>query len=174
MNFPPGAAAIVGALYNEHMDLARGVDEQRRELTMMMAQTFASRFGPRWGTKATSKTAPQSKDSIAYDNMDGTFDSWDWQNGTTKAPQLYDGQLPTYPRISNQYFINVEPRDWLAPAAPVDEPAPPAPPKRDEQLERLIDAVQRAAGELDVLNASLKALTMQLDGISKSGVRVHL
>jgi hypothetical protein len=174
MTFPPGASAIVQALYTAHGELARGTDEQRRALTLMMAQTFAARFGPRWGTKASSSAAPRSKDSIAYDNMDGTFDSWDWQNGTTKAPHVYDGMPPTYPRIGNQFFINVEPLDFLAPAGPVEPPKPPAPPQRDEQTERLIDAVQQAAGQLNVLNTTVARLNLLLEQITRSGVQVHL
>lgn len=154
MNFPQGATAIVNLLYGEHVTLAEGTDDSRRQLTMLIAQTFAARFGPRWGVKATSKTAPQSKDSIAFDNMDGTFDSWDWQNGTTKAPQVRDGQPPTFPRIGNQFFINVMPHDWLAQVAPVAEPAAPAPPSRDEQLEllgRVLVEVQDLRADQNVL-----------------------
>lgn len=174
MNFPIGATAVVRAICDQHFDLAHGSDDQRRTLTLMMAQTMAIRFGPRWGVKATSRTAPQSKDSLAYDNMDGTFDAWDWQNGTTRAMQLADGQPPTYPRIGDQHFIDVEPFDHLEPTPAAPAPAPVEPPKRDEQLERLIDVVQRAVGELQLMTTALDATTKAITDLKASGLRVHL
>lgn len=174
MNFPPGATAIVRALYDQHLELARGSDEERRRLTLMMAQTFAARFGPRWGVKASSKTAPQSKDTIAFDNMDGTFDAFDWQNGTTREPQVSDGQTPTFARIGNQWFIDVVPHDFLAPAAPVQQPGTSAPPKTDEQLERLIDILNTAIASLEMMTRALQVVSDRLLEIKATGVRVHL
>jgi len=174
MNFPSGAAAIVRALYDQHLELARGSDDDRRRLTFMMATTFAAAFGPRWGLKASSKTAPQSKDTIAFDNMDGTFDAFDWQNGTTREPQVRDGQAPTFPRIGDQWFIDVIPHNFLAPPELVIQPVDTVPAKRDEQLERLIEILNTAIASLEMMTRALQVVSDRLLEIKATGVRVHL
>lgn len=180
MNFPAGGAVIVQALCARHFDLARGDDNQRRTLTLLIAQTFAARFGSQWGTKATTINHPQSKDALAYRNPDGAVDVWDWQNGNTREPQVRDGQPPHYPDARatlngpRQWFIEVKPIDHLAPApaepapAPAEPAPPPAPPAGGTPapgspaapaidaaaLAKLADAIEKLAASLAVLNVN--------------------
>jgi hypothetical protein len=186
MKFPAGGAAIVQQLYERHIEQARGSDDDRRALTRAIAETFCARFGRSWGTKATTAKHPASKDAIAFLNEDYTIDVWDWQNGATRAPQVRDGQPPTYrdartgPGGPPQAFIAVPPVDHLAadsapanPWAPAVTPAP-VPPTRDAQLEKLIDVLQQIVGELQMCNTCMTALSEQLETIDEKGVRVHL
>lgn len=106
---------IVEALYGLNITLARGDDDQRRQLTKKIAEQFRFEFGPKWGTKSTTPSHPQSKDAIAYDNGDGTIDVWDWQNGTTREPQVDAGDEPDYQGLT-QHFIAVEPVNHLGQA----------------------------------------------------------
>ena len=126
MNIPTGVTAIAQQIYEKFPDLPNGTDEQRRELIRRIAETVASRFGPRWGVKKAGEHNPQSKDSLAYVYDDRTFDSWDTQNGATKALQLHDGQPPDHHIGPPQEFIPVEPIDHLAP--PAHAPTLPPPP----------------------------------------------
>lgn len=186
MNLPAGGAAIVQQLYEHNLEMARGSDDERRALTTMIAETFCARFGPDWGTKATTARHPRSKDAIAHRGPQGTIDVWDWQNGATRAPQIRDGQPPTYPDARTgpggppQFFVEVAPVDHLAPPPtpdppkPPDQPSTPAPPKRDEQLERLIDTLQHLAGELEQNNMHLSAVSDLLDRLLEKGIGVHL
>lgn len=102
---------IIEALYGLHVDLARGDEDQRRQLTRMIAEQLCFEFGNDWGTKAQTSTHPPSKDSISFRLNSLTFDNWDWQNGTTKEPQVSVGQAGT--TIIGQFFIQVEPVNHL-------------------------------------------------------------
>lgn len=108
---------VVEALYGLNINLARGFDDDRRKLTRIIAEQFRFEFGPKWGTKSTTPGHPQSKDAIAYDNGDGTIDVWDWQNGTTREPQVGVGDEPDFTNL-NQHFIAVEPINHLGGEVP--------------------------------------------------------
>lgn len=111
---------IVEALYGLNIDLARGDDDQRRQLTRKIAEQIRFEFGPRWGTKSTTPSHPQSKDAIAFDNQNGTIDVWDWQNGTTREPQIDAGDEPDFTNLT-QHFIAVSPINHLAGEVPDDD-----------------------------------------------------
>jgi hypothetical protein len=157
MNIPTGGTAIAKALYDTHPELVNGNDDQRRELIRLIAETFAARFGPRWGNKKAGPGNPQSKDSLAYDNQDTTFDSWDTQIGATKALVMRDGMPPTYPRIGPpQVFIPVRPIDHVAgevePATGTPPDATPPEPPSDVQVQLLA----KLLAEVQALRADLK------------------
>lgn len=174
MNFPPGGTAIVQALFDQYHHLAIGTDDDRRMLTQMMAATLAARLDSHWGVKKAGPTNPQSKDTLAFSFGDGSFAAWDWQNGTTKAVQIADGQAPTYPRIANQVFIPVEPLDFLSHVDPPATPAPPAPPTPGPQPILPLDAIHELTAALEDLQEVVSSLELKLTEIQKSGFRVHL
>jgi hypothetical protein len=140
MTFPPGALAILQALYDKYRPLAFGSEDDRRALTTLMVETLAARIDPRFGCKKAGAGNPPSKDSLAYDLLDGTFAAWDWQNGATRALQIRDGQPPTYARIGPpQVFLPVVPTDHLGPPivigpTPTDGPPPVDPPPPADPL----------------------------------------
>lgn len=123
---PQRAYDVMVGLRARNLDLAHGDDDQRRQLTRMIAEQLAHDLGPRWGTKSTSEGAPQTKDGIAYRLDTGRIDIWDWQNGGTRDVQVRPGQAATYPNEA-QHFIAVEPVDHLN-AGPTPNPSPPEPP----------------------------------------------
>lgn len=116
---------IVEALYGLNIDLARGDDNQRRQLTQKIDEQIAFEFGPRWGMKARAggNIGNASKDSIAYLEADGTVSVWDWQNGSTREPQVKVNDEPTYPNLptSEAKFIAVEPVNHLDGEVPDDD-----------------------------------------------------
>ena len=133
MRLPERAVQIIHTLHSLHLDLARGDDPQRRALTRMMAEQIAFELGPRWGCKARSEALAaeyQSKDAIAYLNDDGSMDIWDWQNGSSREPQVHPNMEPMYAN-ERQWFIRVNPVNHLkVPAVAPDPPPhvdPPAP-----------------------------------------------
>lgn len=79
------ALYIIDALYARNKRLAEGDDDDRRALTIKMAEQFVYSFGPQWGTKRADSGRPTSKDAIAY-KSGSTFLGYDWQNGSTRAP----------------------------------------------------------------------------------------
>jgi hypothetical protein len=159
MNFPAGGTAIVSALWAKHSVLAFGSEDQRRELTLKIAETFCAHYGPDWGTKSTYESYPQSKDAIAFRYSDGTIAVFDWQNGTSREVSVQDGQAPSYDHLA-QFFRAVSPVDHLADGqtAPPPPPAPPAVPTPPAvgvpawvtRLHKLIDSLAQYGDAIDV------------------------
>lgn len=127
MMIPTRLVAIAQAMRLRFPDLAKGTDDQRRALTTMIAQQAAFELGPQWGTKASSRTNPASKDAIAFLSATGTLWGWDSLNGTTRevsdSLEMED--------ITGQFFIPVVPQDLLGQtgetpgrSTPVEPPAP--------------------------------------------------
>lgn len=140
MLFPARGVDIVNQLYNTHKDLAEGSDDQRRQLTRMMAEQMCFELGSLWGTKKAGPGNPQSKDSIAYKTGATTFDSWDWQNGTTRQPQVSANQPPSYPGLTlPQEFIEVSPTNHLEVGGPTEPPPQTGNEFEDEVLKYLAE-----------------------------------
>jgi hypothetical protein len=126
MAFPvlsPRAIEIIQALWQQQTSLATGSDDERRMLTQIMAEQFRYEFGTRWGTKKSLPTHPASKDVIAFRGI-GSLYGWDWQNGTTRRPQVQAGQEGM--DISSQIFIQVSPINHLQVSTVMDMPETPA------------------------------------------------
>ncbi len=118
MDFPPRAHQIVEALYALHEPLAKGTEDDRRRLTMLMAQQIRFELGASWGTKSSSPTNPPSKDALVF-KSGLVFLAFDWQNGGTREPQ----RPPLQTDITGQHFIAVDPINHLAVGGDV-APAP--------------------------------------------------
>lgn len=108
---------IIEALYGLNLSLARGSDDDRRVLTRKIAEQFVFEFGPDYGCKSSTPTNPQSKDAIAKRENNRLY-SWDWQNGTTREPQVKVGSVAE--DITGQFFIAVTGINHLADEPPVD------------------------------------------------------
>lgn len=126
---------IITTLWERNQALANGNDDQRRELTRMIAEQCCFEFGPRWGTKAAAAGSPPSKDAIAYLLDNGRIDIWDWQNGSSRKPQVHAGKAADYPN-EPQNFISVPPFNHLRSQPP--PPPPPDPPAEDDVLKALV------------------------------------
>lgn len=111
------AVEIVYAIYTKFIGLAHGSDEDRRMVTLFLAQQLRFELGPGWGTKKAGLASSQSKDAIAYtlEETDPShpMDVWDWQNGATRAPQVQVYDPPTRPNVTGQVFIQVVPTNHL-------------------------------------------------------------
>lgn len=116
---------IIDILWEKHQDLANGDDNQRRELTRMIAEQICLEMGNRWGMKARNggNIDNASKDSIAYFEDDGTCSIWDWQNGSTRKRQVNVGQGPTYPHSpqNEAWFIVVDGKDHIGQVPPDED-----------------------------------------------------
>lgn len=170
MLFPARGVDIVWALYNAHTDLANGTEDNRRQLTRMIAEQMCFELGKVWGTKKGGPGNPQSKDAIAYDNGNGTFDVWDWQNGATRQPQVTANQPPDYPRLTSpQEFIEVTPVNHIG-------EEPPAPPDdeddNDEELEMRVANLEQDVSNLQKgvsdLNRDITDLTIKIATLETS------
>lgn len=148
MNLNARQVEIINQLYNLNIPLARGTDEQRRKLTRMIAEQLAFEFGPDWGTKASSPSNPQSKDSISFRLNSQSFDNWDWQNGDTREPQVRVGQPGQ--TITGQFFIQVNPTNHIG-TIPNPPPIPDPPPSDD--VMRVLAEIK--ANQTLILNALL-------------------
>lgn len=157
MNLPQEVFDAIVALHARHPDLSNGNDDQRRQLTRMMAEQSAFIMGLAWGTKAQSPTHPQSKDQIAHRISPTEFDVWDWQNGTTREVQVHPNSPPNE-RVTGQFFIAVSPINHLG-STPI--PTPPPDDKLDHIIENqmaitqsqtaIIRALDNLAGEVNAL-----------------------
>lgn len=108
---PARVAEIAQALYEQNRSLAQGTDDDRRVLTRKIAEQTRYELGSEWGTKASSRNNPQSKDAIAM-QTGGRLYVWDWQNGSTREPQIRAGQPGD--DVTGQYFISVDPVNHLS------------------------------------------------------------
>jgi hypothetical protein len=136
---------ICWALYNKHKDLAHGNDNQRRELTMMICEQAKFEFTPAnqdygYGTKSSTETNPPSKDSIAYNDVNVLW-SIDWQNGTSREPQIVEGS--EFENITGQHFITVDAVNHLGSNEPIPvPPADPTNPPNDTEVVKLLKDIQ--------------------------------
>lgn len=156
---------IIEAIYGLNIDLARGNDDERRIVTNKIAEQFAFEFGPTWGTKSSTPTHPPSKDVVAK-MENGRLYGWDWQNGTTRAPQVHVGQEAE--DMTGQHFILVVPTNHLAdvPEDP-DEPDDPTEPEKDlililadlkKQVQELKDNQKRLMAGQETILAAVQVL----------------
>jgi hypothetical protein len=140
VTFPQIAFDIVTQLHARHPELANGSETDRRQLTMMMAQTICFHLGSDWGTKSADANRPPSKDGIAFNLGGGIIHIWDWQNGSTREVQVRAGDAPHHPN-ERQHFIAVNPVNHLDSSIPT--PAPPNPPSDDDEVPKeLIEMVE--------------------------------
>lgn len=158
---PARAVAIVQALYGQRQDLARGTDDQRRQLTRMICEQLRWELGPAWGHKSADPTRPPSKDAIAYRSPAGLLWGWDWQSGSSREPMVVEGQEAE--SILGQHFLDVSPgQNHLS--APAQPPAPACAAERARiaELEADIYALHTGLGQMgqerDEARAELEAL----------------
>jgi hypothetical protein len=128
---------LVWAIFRKYETLARGDDDDRRQVTRAMAEQARHDLGPHYGTKSGDKTRPPSKDAIAFREDDTHLYSWDWQNGTTREPMIVVGQEAG--NISDQYFIEVPPVDHLGGETPTEPPPAPAPSTLPGRAEMMLE-----------------------------------
>lgn len=107
MKWPDRVQEIVNVLVAANQDLAHGDDNDRRALTLKIAQQCCYELGFLWGTKKADPYRPPSKDAIAYNG--GVLTCWDTLNGTTREPNQY----PEGEEIPDQVFIPVEPYNHI-------------------------------------------------------------
>jgi hypothetical protein len=157
----PGMAVnVIHALYGEHVDLAHGDDDRRRQLTRMISEQLRYDLGPGWGTKSADLYRPPSKDAIAY--FDGfALWGWDWQNGTTREPQVVAGQEAA--EISGQHFIAVEPINHLGTV-----PNPGTPPPTPGMCDCAAELAQMRAGIADLLQRAHDAEALPQDALERA------
>jgi hypothetical protein len=106
MRLPDRVQRIVKDLYDAHRNLARGTDDERRQLARMIAEQAhhddPQPAGARWGHKASTPGNPPSKDAIAKEHL-GRLLAWDLFNGTTREPNDHPDSID----ITGQHFIPV-------------------------------------------------------------------
>lgn len=150
VNLSERGAQIIRALYEQHVDLAEGTDDQRRTLTRMMAEQFRYELGPAYGTKAAGFGRPQSKDAIAVRDGSGQLWGWDWQDGNSRKPRVGPGSPAM--DITGQLFIDVSPGvDHLGTTQPQPQPVPPPPPPPPPEgdIWSAIGAIERRLADLE-------------------------
>lgn len=133
MSWPTRVQEIVNDLVARNPDLAHGSDDDRRALTMKMAQQCRYELGSIWGTKSSSASSPQSKDVIC---TRVPFVGWDTLNGATREANQYPSEID----LTGQYFIEVTPVDHLG-----DDSGPP--PEDDEIMQKL-DKIEQDITEI--------------------------
>lgn len=176
MIVPNRVVEIVRELYNRNTSLARGNDNQRRALTTIDAEQIAFELGNRWGTKKASEGRPPSKDSIAYQEDNGTLWNWDWQNGSTREPNG-PGEMEN---ITGQVFIPVEPINHLGVTSPSEPPTPipiPIPINNNEVLNEIKDIksiLEVIRNESDARDAAFLKLFDELKNLKYVGTNRFL
>lgn len=161
---PERVATIVNVLYTSNVALARGDDDQRRELTKTMIEQIVFEFPhDGWGWKRADPGRPLSKDSIA--KREGTkIWAWDWQNGGTREPQVKAGDPPAHD-ISDQVFVEVSGKNHLG-QAPL--PQPPAPPVNTTPLEHRIEELETIfSSSVTELQTAITQLQVQVDALKE-------
>jgi hypothetical protein len=136
---PPRFADAGQALYSQNHLTAASSDEQKRAVTIQLAEQLAFEFPNQgWGTKTAGAGRPISKDCVAkVDQVNGAavvkgvcFD-WIKGGGGIQNPPLVND-------IAGQVFVPVSPVNHLAPTAP---PAPPAPSPESVTAAQLATAI---------------------------------
>lgn len=143
-------------------------DSERKKLARAIAQTLRAKLGPQWGWKSAhaSGEVTGSKDATArlLDNgaiptkvQKVSFAAFDMVNGSTREMNL-GGKG----EVVEQYFIPVEPLDWLK---DVDDPVPPVsvPPVTPPP----VDPIPPPPLDLSAVFSALASLKEQLDRIEQ-------
>ncbi len=166
MYLPARVIQIVQALYSRNTVLARGTDDQRRQLVMLIAQQVRFELGPSWGTKRADPGRPLSKDAIAQKQPDGTLLAWDLIGGASRKPFPNPGSID----ISKQVFVAVEPFDYLGVGVVVPPPPPPSETSLQDQINKIAESlvitslgVNNLAFRLDVAVKALELLTARVN-----------
>jgi len=143
-------ADTIRAVYAEYPELQFSNDDDRRLLVRRAAQQIVFKTkDTNWGVKSRGNTAPQGKDSIAYRTGPSSMDIWDIQNGSTG--QLQINSDPSFPNVTDQMFIPVEPVNWLgsdSPTIPIPTNPPSNPPQDILELKAKLDDL---SNKLDTL-----------------------
>jgi hypothetical protein len=165
---------VINVMYERNTTLAHGSEEDRRVLTRMIAEQLAFENGPSWGTKAQGATHPQSKDAIAFQTSTSKkdFEIWDWQNGTTRAPQVHVGQAGV--PVTGQWFISVSPVNHLASTGP-EPPEPPEPGgvTNEEILKEIQDNQSVLMSEHNTIISRLQNLELIAADIQKTVNQIY-
>lgn len=148
--FPQRGADIIDALVVQNWGLAQGGDDQRRQLTRMIAETMKFELGG-WGTKSADMSRPPSKDALSIPGGDDAFCNWDWQNGVTRVRQIHPGQPGE--RITDQVFIAVVAKNHLTSQPPPPVVVPPVVAPGDPALSRLREMLEQVRTQQDVIKA---------------------
>jgi hypothetical protein len=154
---PIGSRAILDAMVAKHPIMARGDDHDRRLLNQAVCEQFRFTFGPGWGNKSAHLSLqPTSKDALCFNDQNtGTIWYVDWQNGTTRMPQVVDEQPMQV--LLGQWFIEVQPKDHLGMTPPhADSPAPEPPDVPNES---------ELTSSINKMRAELHLYRLQLDSI---------
>jgi hypothetical protein len=160
MDMPDRVRANVQDLYERHVDLARGDDEQRRELQTLINQQNRYDLGPEWGSKAV-KGRPKGKDTVACFRS-GVLYGADVFSGTTRQPSV-PGSLEELPLADDHVFIEEPPVDHLGHGG---QPKDEEPPKETEKppVEKPVDVPTDATDSAAIL-AELKLQTVLLERV---------
>lgn len=170
MQIPEKVVSITKLLWAQHIDLARGDDNQRRALTKIIAEQVRFALGPSWGTKSAGEGRPPSKDAIAYVDEAGRLWGWDSLNGGTREVS----SIREMEDITGQEFLPVLPIDHLntgavSPAGtPTGGPPPVQPPRVD------VGSVVAAIAEVAALvKGSMQAQSEGFDSLSQQHERIY-
>lgn len=159
MRVPDRVYQIAIAFYYLHPDLAHGTDDQRRELTRLIAEQVRFELGEWWGRKQADWTRPVSKDAIAFREVLGRMFSWDWQNGDTRAPNP-PGEMED---VTGQVFVPVDPIDHLSATPGPSSPIPPMPiPTPDPSSDLLVRLVALEQSHVE-LGVKVESIRQQLE-----------
>jgi hypothetical protein len=142
MTYPTRVQEIVDALASRHPDLVHGDDEQRRQLTGLIAEQVRFELGPNWGRKRADPGRPISVDVIC---TQVPFVGWDIQ--------IAGGVIAHFPDaidLTGQVFVPVEPVDHLGVGQPQPNPEPqPVPVPQPIDLQPLLEAVAGLLAKLE-------------------------
>ena len=165
MQLPARAQQIVQALYERHLPLANGDDDQRRELAKLIAEQTRFELGDAWGWKSNHGIGNAgAKDAIAKrrgpftPNQRQLLWIFDLFNGATRKPNNPAFSVPD--EESAQFFWPVDPVNHLG--APEPDPDPEPEPKPNGALAGRVTVLEQAIGglgrHLAVLTARVEAL----------------
>lgn len=149
---PQAVQDIVQQLYTRHLDLARGDDDQRRQLTKMIVEQTVFNFpndGYCW--KASSPNNPPSKDSMAR-QLDGKLYSWDLFNGANRKPIIN----PPTDDITGQHAIVLAGVNHLGAPEPKPEPEPVPVPNPTLELKARMTALEATFTALNESNTRMQ------------------
>lgn len=165
MTWPNRVQEIVQTLYSQHIDLANGDDDQRRQLTLWIAEQVRFELGAQWGTKRADGGRPLSKDSISLQAVSG-FYNFDWQNGSTRQPNNFpEGVL-----IGDQVFVPVAAINHLNVGTTLPEPpvvVPPTLPLTTVDMSAVLQAIGALGKQVDSLAVKVEGLALKLNSAAQ-------